>query len=110
MKRCPIQIIDVWRGDRHLRWISLLKNIDFEKRAYKNIIHFHPYENVEAFNAIWISQLFRGCLSTLIGDNDVIRNPTLEEMKLLEEIFIRTESQINLRKQELVKCGIDFYD
>lgn len=109
MKKCPIQIIDEERGARPLRWIALLKDIDFEKCAYKNIIHFHPHEKVEAFNAIWVSSLFRGHEAAPIGNKDVIRNPTLEEMKLLEEIFIRTKSQINLRKQELVKCSIDFF-
>lgn len=107
-KRCPIQIIDEERGERHLRWIALLKDIDFERHAYKNIIDFHPFYEIGKYNAIWVSKLFRGHNEAGISNKDVIRNPTLEEMKLLEEIFIRTKSQINLRKQELVKCSIDF--
>lgn len=110
MKRCPIQIIDEVRGGKKMRWIALLKDIDFENKKYDNIIHFHPDEGVETYNKLWIAKLFRGHDAAPIDPiTDTIRNPTFSEMKLLEEILIRTESKINLRKQELVVCGLDHW-
>ena len=110
MNRCPIQIIDEPKRSSSARWISLLKNIDFEKKVYHNVVQFHKGPRVEAFNELWVAHLFRGHEVAPIDKDDIIRNPTIEEWKLIKEILLRTNSKINLKRKSWLAVVMIFLE
>jgi len=104
IKRCPIQIIDEPTRFKGARWIALLKDINFEAKLYLNIVHFHKgfLQGASCYDRLWINKLFKGRNSAEIAPDDIIRNPTIEELNQIKDILKQNGFKLNFKTLELI--------
>ena len=107
MKQCPIQIIEEnvsKGGNKYERWIALSRDIDYENNRYHNVIDYHP--KIAAYNTpldkrfFW--RLFYGTNPALISELDIIRNPTMEELREISDAAKKIGIKINLKTSECI--------
>lgn len=99
-KRCPFQIIE----DGIAIWISLLKDIDFDNFIYEATALFH---NGKEFTHSWAFDLYNGYGHAKFAPRDIIRNPTLEEMKAIAQTLKTSGFYFNKKTNELKKIEED---
>ena len=103
--RCPIQIIES-KTNSYLRWMTLDKYIfpngngkDRNCAYFDNIVSFHknrplPIDNLES--------LVNGHSTSLIYDTDIIRNPTIEEIEIINDVLRKNNCKLNLKTYQLI--------
>ena len=126
---CPFQIIEETKlgGTVCRTWLALKTMIDYENKQYLSIQPFHRKWREEEltmakikntstyhFNIYWIKRLITPQydntpiidgsqeLSVSLKTFDVIRNPTIEEYKFIEEIFKRNHCKYNIKTNTLI--------
>ena len=99
-KRCPFQIIEDGIGI----WISLLKYIDFDNFIYEATALLH---NGDRFVHSWAFDLYNGYGHAKFAPRDIIRNPTLEEMKAIAQTLKTSGFYFNRKTNELKKIEED---
>lgn len=103
MKQCPIQIVEEDEskgGLKCARWIVLTKDIDHEHNMYHNINEYHPriverYKTLLDKGFFW--RLFYGRNLAPISEWDIIRNPTMEELREISDAAKKLDIKINLK-------------
>ena len=107
MKQCPIQIIeeDISKGGlKHVRWIALSRDIDYEHNMYHNVNEYHPkitaHKTLLGRGFFW--RLFHGRNIALIAKYDIIRNPTMEELREISDAAKKVGIKINLKTGECI--------
>jgi hypothetical protein len=98
---CPIQIIDD-KNSLSNRWITLKRDIHRIGIGgnYDNIVGYHKGGT---FGIELIRQLVTGRNKSSIYTSDVIRNPTLEELKDIDGILRKSGYKLNLKTYQLIK-------
>ena len=102
---CPIQIID---DKKHptLRWITFDKHIHRSGKEYGLL---GTYDNIVSYrrDIAYDMGLIRGLVSgrnkSNIYEGDIIRNPTLEELKEINAILKKSVYRLNLKTYQLIK-------
>lgn len=121
-KQCPIQIVDEMQNGKVYRtWIVLLSNINYQNKTYTAIRPFHKFwieeeqkyinkfHKPNRFNKIWISKFFfketiTSTFATAPMEHwDVIRNPTIKEIKFIQQIFKINGYNYNRKTNQLIK-------
>ena len=97
-ERFPIQIVE----DGNATFIVLLKHIDFTKKYYKTIPSLSRRKDGSWARILYNYFKFRYTESAYFSDNDIIRNPTLEELKYIKETFIKYGLRFNRKTNEIV--------
>lgn len=102
MKQCPIQIIEenVSKGGfKYVRWIALSRDIDYEHNMYHNVNEYHPkitaHKTLLDKGFFW--RLFHGRNLAPISEWDIIRNPTMEELREISDAAKKLGIKINLK-------------
>lgn len=107
MKQCPIQIVeeDESKGEfKYARWIVLSRDIDYENNMYHNVSSYHP--KISKYNIplnkgfFW--RLFYGRNSAPISEYDIIRNPTMEELREISDAAKKIGIKINLKTSRCI--------
>lgn len=118
----PFQIVDEMHGGKVDRtWLVLTSNIDTINKRYKSIIPFHKCwvkeekEHIRQHNETYrfnknlvlrlCSALESPCQSK-IEEYDVIRNPTMEELGFIQQIFRINGYKFNRKTNNLIKTII----
>lgn len=105
MNTCPIQIIDDKTHPNH-RWITFDKHIHRNGKKYGLL---GTYDNIVGYcrGSAYDMGLIRGLVSgrskSNIYESDIIRNPTLEELKEINAILKKSGYRLNLKTYQLVK-------
>ena len=102
MKQCPIQIVDEDEskgGFKHSRWITLAKDIDYEHNMYHNVSAYHPKTTAHKtpLDKGFFWRLFHGRNPAPISKWDIIRNPTMEELREISDAAKNLGIKINLK-------------
>lgn len=108
MKQCPIQIIeeDPSKGGHiYGRWIALSRDIDHENNMYHNVSEYHPklitgYKTLLNKGFFW--RLFHGRNTAPISKWDIIRNPTMEELREISDAAKKIGIKINLKTRKYI--------
>ena len=95
MDKCPIQIITIKNDKSNRKWIALLKDIDYDKKKYRNIVGFNDMVKLDH---IFFRKLLLGGHSCNICPLDTIRNPTFKEYMRLSMNARKFGITINLKK------------
>jgi hypothetical protein len=114
----PFKIVDEIRGGKVDRtWVVLTSNIDTINKRYKSIAPFHKYwvkaekEYIRQFgvtfrlNKAWILRLcsnMESLYEAKIGEYDVIRNPTMEELDFIQHIFRINGYKFNRKTNKVI--------
>ena len=111
MKQCPIQIVDEDEskgGFKHSRWIVLAKDIDYEHNMYHNINEYYPKiaAHKTLLNRGFFWKLFYGRTIGPISKWDIIRNPTMEELREISDAAKKLDIKINLKTIECIGLKI----
>lgn len=103
-ERFPIQIVEDM-GCKDFLFIVLLKDINFREKYYAKIPPFST-------NGSWARILYthskmskmkrKDVVQAWFSPNDIIRNPTIEEMKYIKETFIKCGLRFNRKTNEIV--------
>lgn len=107
MNTCPIQIIDDKNNPKN-RWITFDKHIHRSGKkhgflgTYDNIVGYCR-DSVYAYDMGLIRGLVLGRCKSYIYENDIIRNPTLEELKEINAILKKSGYRLNLKTYQLIK-------
>ena len=115
----PFQIVDEMSGGMVDRtWVVLTSNIDTINKRYKSILPFHKfwvkeekkyihqYNATYRFNKRWILSLCSYIESSYyakIEEHDAIRNPTMEELDFIQQIFRINGYKFNRKINKLIK-------
>lgn len=105
MNTCPIQIIDDKKNPKN-RWITFDKHIH---RSGKKYGFLGIYDNIVEYcrDSTHDMGLIRGLVSGIsksnIYESDIIRNPTLEELKEINAILRKSRYRLNLKTYQLIK-------
>jgi hypothetical protein len=107
MKQCPIQIVeeDPSKGGlKYGRWIALSRDIDHENNMYHNVSEYHP--KISGYKTLldkgFFGRLFHGRNPTPISTWDIIRNPTMEELREISDAAKKIGIKINLKTGEYI--------
>lgn len=111
MKQCPIQIIEenVLKGGlKYSRWIALSRDIDYENNMYHNVHAYHPKITAHKtpLDEGFFRRLFYGRNSAPITEWDIIRNPTMEELREISDAAKKLDIKINLKTIECIGLKI----
>lgn len=104
-ERFPIQIVE----DRGDTFIVLLKHINFTKKYYKTIPSLSRRKNGSWAIMLYNYFKFGYTDSAYFSDNDIIRNPTIEELKYIKETFIKCGLRFNRKTNEIVMVDEEKY-
>ena len=115
----PFQIVDEMRGGKVDRtWVVLTSNIDTINKRYISISPFHndwvkkekkyirQYNTTYRFDNRWVLRLCSDKNSSYeakIEEYDVIRNPTMEELDFIQQIFRINGYKINRKTNKLTR-------
>jgi hypothetical protein len=119
----PFQIVDEMRDGKVDRtWVVLTSNIDTINKRYKVIAPFHKcwvkeekeyirqHNETHKFDKKWALKLCSHMLSSYyeakIEEYDVIRNPTMEELDFIQQIFRINGYKFNRKTNNLIKTII----
>ena len=118
----PFQIVDEMRGGKVDRtWVVLTSNIDTINKRYISISPFHndwikaEKEHIRQFggttyrfNNRWVLRLCSNNIydEAKIEESDVIRNPTMEELDFIQQIFRINGYKFNRKTNKLIKIII----
>ena len=100
--RCPIQLVEDCYGDI---WIVLLKQIDFDIGHFKNIIRFAYFRDKKVILRDFVPGLMTGQQKCNFMIGDIIRNPSIEEYKVIETQFKRHGFFFNKKKNKFQKIN-----
>lgn len=105
MNTCPIQIIDDKNNPKN-RWITFDKHIHRSGKEYGVL---GIYDNIvgycrdSTYDMALIKSLVLRRDRSYIYENDIIRNPTLEEFKEINAILKKSGYRLNLKTYQLIK-------
>lgn len=115
----PFQIVDEMSGGMVDRtWVVLTSNIDTINKRYKSILPFHKFwvkeekeyigqhNETHRFNKRWILSLcsyIESSYDAKIEEHDAIRNPTMEELDFIQQIFRINGYKFNRKTNKLIK-------
>lgn len=97
--RCPIQLVEDIYGDI---WIALLRETDFQEGKFKNIIRFAYSRDKKVIVRDFVIDLMTGQQKCKFMIGDIIRNPSIEEYKVIETQFRRHGFVFNKKKNKFV--------
>lgn len=103
---CPIQMVDD-ASNSNTRWVTLRSRIDLKTGHYKNLVAFHRNAirgNNYALNMV--NGIFKGRSSANIIPNDIIRNPTFNEINEIKTFLRDCNCRYNRKKDEFIKLPI----
>ena len=122
MNNSPFQIVDEMRGGKVDRtWVVLTSNIDTINKMYISISPFHDdwvkeekeyirqHNETHRFNKNWTLRLCsdkKSSYEAKIEEYDVIRNPTMEELDFIQQIFRINGYKFNRKTNKLIKVII----
>ena len=98
--RCPIQLVEDTYGDL---WIALLRETDFQEGKFKNIIRFAYFRDKKIIVRDFVIDLMIGQQKCKFMIGDIIRNPSIEEYKVIETQFRRHGFVFNKKKNKFVQ-------
>ena len=119
---CPFQVVEEWSNNEKLnrKWIVLARNINHIRKKYTAIQPFHQdwiereidfikkYGLTSRFREGWLHALFYGKREAAISPiYDVIRNPTFEEIKFIQQILKINQYKFNRKTKQLIKINND---
>lgn len=94
-KRYPFQIIE----DGAAKWITLLKDINFENHTYGATGLFHNGAHIVSS---WVSDLYNRLGQAKFSVGDIIRNPTDKEMQAIHIILKNKGYRYNRKTNKLI--------
>ena len=99
--RCPIQLVEDRYGDI---WIALLRETDLQEGNFKNIIKFaHFIDKKILVRRDFVQDLMTGQQKCTFMIGDIIRNPSIEEYKVIETQFRKHGFVFNKKKNKFVQ-------
>lgn len=105
-ERFPIQIVE----DGNATFIVLLKHIDFTKKYYITIPSLSRRKDGSWAIILYNYFKFGHTDSAYFSDNDIIRNPTMSELKYIKETFIKCGLRFNRKTNEIVMVDEEKYN
>lgn len=108
-ERFPIQIVEDM-GYKDNLFIVLLKHIDFAKKYYKTIPSLSRRKDGSWAIILYHYFKFGHTDSAFFSDNDIIRNPTMSELKYIKETFIKCGLRFNRKTNEIVMVDEEKYN
>ena len=98
--RCPIQLVEDTYGDL---WIALLRETDFQEGKFKNIIKFAYFRGKKVLARDFVKDLMTGQQKCNFMIGDIIRNPSIEEYKVIETQIKKQGYFFNKKKNKFVQ-------
>jgi hypothetical protein len=98
--RCPIQVIEDTYGEL---WIALLRDTDFQEGKFKNIIRFAYFRDKKVLARDFVKDLITGQQNCNFMIGDIIRNPSIEEYKVIETQIKKQGYFFNKKKNKFVQ-------
>lgn len=98
--RCPIQLVEDRDGGI---WIVLLRETDFQEGKFKNIIRFAYFRDKKVLARDFAKDLMTKQQKCNFMIGDIIRNPSIEEYKVIETQFRRHGFVFNKKKNKFVQ-------
>lgn len=107
LPRCPIQIVVDSFGTK---WITLLDDIDFDGKRYYNINLFFSDDSRNPFctkeqEAQMVMRLMNGNNHANFTDEDMIRNPTIEEYIVITNTLRKFGYRYNRKRHKFEKVN-----
>ena len=98
--RCPIQLVEDHDG---VMWIALLREINFQEGKFKNIIGFAYFGDKKVLARDFVIDLMTGQQKCDFMIGDIIRNPSIEEYKVIETQIKKQGYFFNKKKNKFVQ-------
>ena len=98
--RCPIQLVEDRDGDI---WIALLRETNFQEGKFKNIIRFAYFKDKKVLARDFAKDLMTGQQKCNFMEGDIIRNPSIEEYKVIETQIKKQGYFFNKKKNKFVQ-------
>lgn len=111
VKRCPIQLVE----DGCDLWFTLLADIDFKNKMYKNIVLYDDFTHSATARNIMVRRWMQHSNEARFAHSDIIRNPTVNELQEILSRFKKYGMVFNKKKNKFVVVdkkafGLDVYD
>lgn len=105
-ERFPIQIVE----DGGDTFIVLLNHINFTKKYYKSIPSFSRRKDGSWARILYNYFKIGYKDDAYFSPNDIIRNPTMSELKYIKETFIKCGLRFNRKTSEIVMVDEEKYN
>lgn len=111
VKRCPIQVVE----DGCDLWFTLLADIDFKNKMYKNIVLYDNFTHSTRARNIMVRRWMQHSNEARFAHSDIIRNPTVNELQEILNRFKKYGMVFNKKKNKFVVVDekafdLDVYD
>ena len=107
-ERFPIQIVENMGSD--FLFIVLLKDINFKKKYYACIPSLSRRTDGSWAKILYDYVKFGYKDEAPFSPNDIIRNPTMSELKYIKETFIKCGLRFNRKTNEIVMVDKEKYN
>jgi hypothetical protein len=84
-------------------WIALLRDTDFQEGKFKNIIRFAYFRDKKVLARDFVKDLITGQQNCDFMIGDIIRNPSIEEYKVIETQIKKQGYFFNKKKNKFVQ-------
>jgi hypothetical protein len=106
-KRCPIQIVESKSGEGI--WITLNSLIEFGEFNDGGRTYFGRFKSLVAFNRNYSQSILQALSGTGVPSNivadDLIRNPTVEEMSIIDSHLRKKGYRFNKKTLKFIKIN-----
>lgn len=106
VKRCPIQLVE----DGWDLWFTLLADIDFKNKMYKNIVLYDDFTHSIRARNMMVRRWMQHSNEARFAHADIIRNPTVNELQEILSRFKKYGMVFNKKKNEFVVINKKAFD